>query len=295
MKSWVQRFLTHLRASRNFSAHTLRAYEADLRQFLSHYDADPAALSRTHIRGYLAETQKSGLGRNAVLRRISALKSLTKYLRAEGVLKQDPFLALAMPKKESRLPKFLTEREMEQLLACESGAASPLKERDRAILELLYSSGLRRSELSLLNSGDVDFVGGFVRVLGKGGRERLIPVGTKALSSIRDYLRLRKVGRETVAQPLFVNARGRRLSDAGIAWVVRQWISMNAASWNKPVTPHAFRHSFATHLLNRGCDLRSVQEMLGHKSLATTQVYTHISLDHLKKVYQGAHPGAKGL
>lgn len=294
MKSWVQRFLTHLRASRNFSTHTLRAYEADLLHFVSHYDEGPEALSRTHIRAYLAETQKSDLGRNAVLRRISALKSLTKYLRAEGVLRQDPFLALALPKKESRLPKFLTEREMEELLACESGAPSPIKERDRAILELLYSSGLRRSELSLLNSGDVDFVGGFVRVLGKGGRERLIPVGTKALSSLRDYLRLRKVGRESVVQPLFVNARGRRLSDAGVAWVVRQWI--NAASWNKPVTPHAFRHSFATHLLNRGCDLRSVQEMLGHKSLATTQVYTHVSLDRLKKVYQDAHPGAaKGL
>lgn len=282
-----------MRASRNYSAHTLRAYEADLRHFLAHYDAEPENLSRTHVRGYLAETQKSGLGRNAVLRRVSALKSLTKYLRGEGVLKRDPFLALALPKKESRLPKFLTEREMEELLACESGAGSPIKERDRAILELLYSSGLRRSELSLLNSGDVDFVGGFVRVMGKGGRERLIPVGTKALSSLRDYLRLRKVGRETLGTPLFVNSRGRRLSDAGVAWVVRQWI--NAASWNKPVTPHAFRHSFATHLLNRGCDLRSVQEMLGHKSLATTQVYTHISLDRLKKVYQDAHPGAKGL
>jgi len=132
----------------------------------------------------------------------------------------------------------------------------------------------------------VDFVGGFVRVFGKGGRERLVPAGNRALAALREYLRERKS--PAGGEPLFANARGQRLSDVGVAWVIRRWIS--AGSWVKPVSAHAFRHSFATHLLNRGCDLRSVQEMLGHKSLATTQIYTHISLERLKKVYQEAHP-----
>jgi len=288
MKIWARKFLTHLRGTRNYSAHTLRAYEADLSRFLSrHPSLAPEALDRAHIRNYLAELQGgSGLGRNSVLRRISALRSFARYLREQGVLKRDPFLNVPMPKKESRLPKFLTEREMEDLLAQGEGLSSEFRGRDRAILELLYSSGLRRSELSGLNIGDVDFVSGFVRVFGKGSRERLVPAGNKALSCVRDYLRHR--GAQDGGQPLFLNGRGARLSDQGVALVVRRWIAVSL--WAKPVTPHVFRHSFATHLLNKGCDLRSVQEMLGHKSMATTQVYTHLSLERLKKVYDESHP-----
>lgn len=296
MQVLIQSFLTFLRASRNYSAHTLRAYGADLAAFAARYpDLEPAALDRSIVRDYLAwlqgggrkRTAPGGASRNSVLRRISSLRSFCRWLREEGILKSDPFLNVPLPKKEARLPKFLTEAEMESLL---DGARpkGPRAARDRALVELLYSSGLRRSELSGLNVGDVDFVSGLVRVFGKGGRERLVPVGRKALAALRDYLGARS--RAQAREPLFLNAKGGRLSGQGVALVLKAWI--RGVGWPKIVTPHQLRHSFATHLLNQGCDLRSVQEMLGHKSLATTQVYTHLSLERLKKVYQDAHPKA---
>jgi integrase/recombinase XerC len=289
---WVRRFLTHLRASRNYSPNTLRAYESDLAGFLALWgESEPSVLDRAHVREFAAGLQeKKSLARNSVLRKLSAVRSLVRFLRSEGALSEDPFLNVRLPKKASRLPKFLTEAEMEDLLSRPGSVNPKFRQRDRAILELLYSSGLRRSELSGLNVGDVDFVSGTARVFGKGSKERLVPVGTRALSCLRDYLAAR--GRPGGGSPVFVNARGIRLSAQGVAWVLRGWI--RSCGWLKPVTPHVFRHSFATHLLNRGCDLRSVQEMLGHKSLATTQVYTHLSLDRLKKVYQDAHPRGEG-
>ncbi|MFA6317908.1 MAG: site-specific tyrosine recombinase/integron integrase [Elusimicrobiota bacterium] len=297
---WVQRFLAHLRAVRNYSAHTLRAYETDLARFLAWAAAQapapssPEGVDRTLIRGYLASL--GGLKRNSVLRKISTLRSLVRYWLEHGVVKDDPFTRITSPKKEAKLPKFLTESEMEGLLDADAGLAPEVRERDRAILELLYSSGLRRSELSSLNCGDVDFLSGLVRVFGKGRKERIVPVGTRALSRLRDYLRRRggdpeAGGRLPGSAPLFVNARGGRMTDAGVAWVLKRWL--RRVQTFKRVTPHAFRHSFATHLLDRGCDLRQVQEMLGHKSLATTQIYTHVSLERLKKIYDEAHPRGK--
>ena len=289
MKIWAQKFLTHLRAGRNYSAHTLRAYGADLELFLKSLPGvEPGAISRTHVRSYLAQLQSGDYGRNTVLRRISALRAFFRFLRQEDVMKLDPFAAIPLPRKTARLPKFLTESEMATLLERGASPRSPLKERDRAALELLYSSGLRRAELSALSVGDVDFISGFVRVFGKGARERLVPVGKTALSCLRDYLRQRGPAAARAGDPLFVNARGGRLTDAGVAFLLKGWI--RRAGWLKPVSPHAFRHSFATHLLNAGCDLRSVQEMLGHKSLASTQIYTHMSLEKLKAVYRRAHP-----
>lgn len=290
LKLWVQKFLSELRGARNYSPQTLRAYEIDLSHFISLHGAlSPRDIERSHIRAYIAGLQESGLGRNSICRRLSALRSFARYLRQQEILRANPFLNLVMPKKEVRLPQFLTEKEMEDLLGRAGASPGPFRERDRAILELLYSSGLRRMELSGLNIADVDFVSGFVRVFGKGSRERLVPAGIRALGCLRDYLRRRGQALEG-GQPLFANSRGKRLSGHGIAWIVRRWIE--SARWLKPVTPHAFRHSFATHLLNRGCDLRSVQEMLGHKSLATTQIYTHVSLERLKKVYEQSHPAA---
>ena len=293
---WVQKFLTHLRASRNYSPHTLRAYATDLEQFCRRPGELPFSdgeerlrgIDRIRVRAYLAELQERGLGRNSVLRKAAALRAFFRFLRQEGIMTQDPFCALPLPRKEARLPQFLTEKEIGELLDHAGPARSPFRERDRAILELLYSSGLRRAELAALNVGDVDFVGGFVRVMGKGSRERLVPAGHAALQSLRDYLRQRGAGQVSGDRPLFVNARGQRLSDAGVAFLLKAWL--RRAGWLKSVTPHSFRHSFATHLLNAGCDLRSVQEMLGHRSLATTQVYTHVSLEKLKAVYRRAHP-----
>lgn len=290
MRIWAQKFITHLRASRNCSPHTVRAYRADLEQFLKREpQARPESVSRSQVRAYLAGLQESGrLSRSTVLRKVSALRAFFRFLRRAGAMAHDPFCALPLPRKSARLPKFLTEGEMGELLDRGGPAKSPSKERDRAVFELLYSCGLRRSELAALSVGDVDFVSGFVRVFGKGSRERLVPVGAAALGCLRDYLRQRGPASARGDSPLFVNARGGRLTDAGVAFLLKGWL--RRAGSLKPVTPHAFRHSFATHLLNAGCDLRSVQEMLGHRSLATTQVYTHVSLEKLKDVYRKAHP-----
>jgi len=290
LEEWRTRFLAHLRAARNFSPHTLRAYGADVAHFLRlSGTAAAAGVDRDRIRAYLARLQAdAGLARNSVLRRMSAVRSFVRYLRKEGALSGDPFANVPLPKKQARLPRFLSEREMEDLLdaALKQGRFSA---RDKAVMELLYSSGLRRSEVSRLNVGDVDFFSGAARVLGKGGAERLVPVGARSLAALRRYLDKRSGGQG--GDPLFLNWRGRRLSDQGVAVILKRW--MSAAGWHKKVTPHVFRHSFATHLLNKGCDLRSVQEMLGHKNLSTTQVYTHVSLDRLKSVYGEAHPRAR--
>jgi len=290
LELWVRKFLAHLRASRGCSAHTLRAYEADLRRFLGGKPAaGPESLTRARVREYLAGLQSgAGLSRNSVLRKVAAVRSFARYLREQGALKEDPFLNVPLPKKAARLPNFLTEAELEALLSDAEGLPQGWGARDLAVLELLYSSGLRRSELSGLNVGDVDFLSGFVRVFGKGSRERLVPVGTRALSRLRDYLRRRPGA--AAGEPLFLNGRGGRLSGQGVGFVLRRWA--RARNYPKAVTPHALRHSFATHLLDRGAGLRSVQEMLGHKSLSTTQVYTHLSLERLKRVYRDSHPKA---
>lgn len=287
MDRWLQSFLTHLRAARNCSQHTVRAYAADIGEFLQATKAaQPQAIERNLVRGYIARLQGGKLSRATVLRKLSAVRSFTRWLREQGALARDPFLQVPRPRRERRLPKFLTEAEMQSLLERGARALGRLGPRDTAILELLYSSGLRRSEVSALNVGDVDFLSGFVRVFGKGSKERLVPVGTGALARLRAYLGERAA--RGGGAPLFLNDRGGRLTHDGVALVVKRWT--RNAGFEKPVTPHVFRHSMATHLLNSGCDLRSVQEMLGHKNLATTQIYTHLSLERLKKVYQDAHP-----
>jgi site-specific recombinase XerD len=282
----LERFLTRLRAAKNYSPHTLRAYRADLETFTAKFpDLTPADLDRAHVRRHLAELQSGDAARATVLRRASALRSFVKFLRAEGELKRDPFLGVPMPKRTRSLPKFLTEAEMEQILTAPAGADAA-SERDRALIELLYSSGLRRAEIGSLNVGDVDFLSGTVRVFGKGSKERIVPVGKVALACLRSYFRSR--GGPSDGEPLFANLRGARISDEGVVFVVRRWVKRS--SLLKKVTPHVFRHSFATHLLNRGCNIREVQEMLGHADLNTTQVYTHVSLQKLQDVYKGAHP-----
>ena len=292
LRVWAQRFLTHLRASRHYSPHTLRAYRADLEIFLKSIGpVAPPDIDRAHARSFVAGLQSDGLlSRNSVLRKVSAARSFMKYLRTEAGLKSNPFSSVPLPKKQARLPRFLTEAEMERLLAEAPQGRPPWRMRDRAVLELLYSSGLRRSEISALNVGDVDLLGGLVRVFGKGSKERIVPVGHAAAGCLREYLASR--GRPEPGQPMFLNGRGGRLTHDGVAFILKRW--MRASQLLKSVSPHVFRHSFATHLLNKGCDLRAVQEMLGHVNLATTQVYTHLSLDKLKQVYRDAHPGAEG-
>lgn len=311
-----------MRGQRNFSLHTVRAYSGDLKEFSQFCDQSgvdqPSGLDRRRMRAYAAQIQSRGLNKNSVLRKLSCIRAFCRFLQAEEALSRDPFLNVPRPKKQGRLPRVLGAPEVSSLLTLSSSAPREgstvfpavkiaFPERDRAILELLYSSGLRREELCRLNSGDVDFVGGFVRVFGKRSRERMVPVGDAALKALRNYLSLRrekKVSGDSRAapsgsagfpawldhweSPLFLNRRGGRLSGAGVALIVRRWA--RAAGFLKPVNPHLLRHSFATHLIDGGCDLREVQEMLGHRSLATTQVYTHLSLERLKKVYDRSHP-----
>ena len=294
MKLWIQRFLVALRSRRNCSEHTLRAYAADLAEFDGFSGSeDVQGITRQRIRAYLAHLQTRKLRRSSLLRRISGVRAFTRFLLQEGAVRRDPFLNVPLPKMERRLPRFLTETEAETLMESAEKGEAWVHLRDRAILELFYSSGIRRSELVRLNTADVDLMGGVVRVYGKGGRERVVPAGQPALAALREYLRARPSARGLgQSEPLWLSASGRRLSDSGVALVVRR--SVRRSGLLKGVTPHGLRHSFATALLSRGCDLRALQEMLGHKNLSTTQIYTHITLKRLQEVYGKSHPRSRG-
>jgi integrase/recombinase XerC len=302
MNLLMEQFLLHIRSQRNFSKHTVKAYKHDIAEFASyasaHNAAAPGLWNRMLLRGYIAHISGKKVSRNTLLRKISAVHSFFSYLLSEGVMTADPFDLITVPQKEKRLPRFLSEGEVGKLADCSDPgtvkgkvAGRAFAERDYAIFELLYSSGLRRSEAAGINIGDVDFYGGFVRVMGKGSRERLAPVGDKALKAIRAYLNARP-GPRAPGMPLFLNYKNTRLSDHGLALIIKKLA--RRARFARPVNPHSLRHSFATHLLDNGCDLKSVQEMLGHKNLQTTEIYTHVSLEKLKEVYSRTHPRAGG-
>jgi tyrosine recombinase XerC len=294
MDPLIQRFILYLRAERNASTHTLRAYQHDLKAynaFLS--DKYPRlGFDRSHrliIRDYLAHLHEENAKRPTVLRAVAVLRAFYKFLMQEGLTTQTPFAGLPMPKREKRLPRYLPEEEMSRLLEVPAKSRRASAARDAALLELLYSSGLRVQELCQLNAEDIDLWSGMVRVFGKGGKERMVPVGETALKRIHAYLSARPP-QGPRGSPLFLNPHGSRLSDRGARLVVAHWV--REASVQQKVSPHSFRHSFATHLLGRGCDLKAVQEMLGHRNLATTQTYTHVTGEHLKKVYEKTHPRA---
>ena len=291
MEKWVDAFLLHLQ-NKNFSPHTLKSYRADLDAFLDFFKKrgqnDLRYFTSAHIRTFLAALQtQHNPARNTVLRKIASLRSFASFLLTQGQLSQNPFKLLPAPKRAKILPKFLTVPETEQLL--NTAAHTRMAPRDRALFELLYSSGLRRSEITGLKIQDVDFFNGIVKVFGKGAKERLVPVTDNALAALKDYLACRPSPQPQ--DPLFLNKNGRALTGDGLAYIFKN--TAIAANLVRRVTPHSLRHSFATHLLNNGCDLRSLQEMLGHKSLAATQVYTHVSIEKLKSVYQNAHPKSK--
>jgi integrase/recombinase XerC len=217
-------------------------------------------------------------------------------LISKNIIEDNPFALINMPKKEKNLPRFLTEEEMFKLLDLNVPIEVLSKNlnykfafRDYAIVMLIYSSGLRRSEVSNLNIGDIDIYSGFVRVVGKGMKERTVPVGDNAMEAIKKYLETRKD--RQAYDPLFLDNKNKRLTDAGIAYVLKKMAKR--ARFAREINPHAIRHSFATHMLNNGCDIRAIQEMLGHKNLATTQIYTHLSIEHLKEIYDKFHPRSK--
>ena len=310
----LRAFLKFLALNRSASAHTVRAYESDLSQFIGYLAADadlkkhdlqPSHCTRDALRGFLAQLHKQGLSRASAARKLAAVRTFLRYLRREGLIEDDPGSLVSTPKGAVRMPAHLSEREMTALLDAPAGDTA-LSRRDRAILELFYASGLRLSELTGLDVDDVNLSARMVRVLGKGRKERIVPFNGTTAGAIRTYLKDReqligaaKAGPRAKDQaarhgrrrePLFVNYRGGRLTVRSVDRLVRRYAA--ASTPRTGISPHALRHSFATHLLQRGADLRTIQELLGHARLGTTQRYTHVNTTQLLDVYRKAHPRA---
>ena len=294
----IAEFVTFLSKERNDSPHTVKAYERDLGAFAAFcqdYYGGPwswAGVDRLAVRGFLAAEQRRGLAKRSVARALSALRTFYRFLNATRGLEVNPARAARTPKLERTLPTYLDRAEVEMLFAdAESRAAAGgfRETRDLAMLELFYSTGMRLSELAGLNDPDVDLVSDQVKLRGKGKKERIVPVGSHATAALRKYLQQRD-RRFPGARALFVNQHGRRLTPRGVQLAMKRLFDGLARGTELHV--HALRHSFATHLLDAGADLRSVQQLLGHASLGTTQVYTHTSVERLKKVYHQAHPRA---
>jgi len=297
----VGAFCQRLADERHVSPHTLRAYRADLSEFagfLAQENVALAEVSHHRLRQFLARLRERGLSRATLSRKLASLRSFYRFLVREGQIRSNPVAALRGPRRERRLPAVLSTDEVRRLLESASGT-QPTDLRDRAILELLYSTGMRRSEMVALNVRDVDLASGVVRVMGKRQKERLCPVGSYAIKALRDYLDARGITPAAAAgcdEPLFLNHSNNRahqphedrLSDRSVARILKKRIA--AAGLSRRATPHTLRHSFATHLLDAGADLRAVQELLGHASLASTQVYTHVSVERLREIYLRAHP-----
>jgi integrase/recombinase XerC len=296
VKKHIPVFLSYLKIEKNYSPHTLRSYESDLLQFASFLGnkATIEAVDHLFIRSFLthlyARNKRSSIGR-----KIASIRSFFRYLVKRGFLPHNPAELVSSPKQEKFLPTFLPVDEIFALVESPKGN-NFITLRDRAILEVLYSCGLRVGELVAMNTDSIDFPLGIARVLGKGSKERIVPVGKRALEALKEYMgKSEKVTRKSSVQdakPLFLNSRGGRLSARSVERLVGKYGEL--AGLFKHVYPHALRHTFATHLLDMGADLRSVQEMLGHVSLSTTQKYTHVGLDKLMAVYDSAHPKAKG-
>lgn len=289
---WVKNFLNFLETEKNASTHTIKNYAIDLREFLTPLDGKPVEdVHYLDIRTFLAGLKEKTFSKSSISRKLACLRSFFKYLVRENVLKANPAADISTPKREKKLPKFLDPTEITNLIEAPPQDTWEGK-RDRAILEMLYSSGLRVSELVGLNWEDLDLFSGLVRVRGKGKKERILPVGQMALQAVRSYMD-HKPSREKDSgskKPLYLNRGGSRLTDRSVRRMILKYTRQCALS--KEVSPHMLRHSFATHMLDRGADLRSVQELLGHENLSTTQIYTHVTTKRLKEAYDAAHPRA---
>ena len=290
--SLLGRFLRHLRLGRNASEHTVRAYRTDLVEFLAFLTERGVAVGtveRLALRSFLARLRERNLSRRTLARKVAALRSFYRFLVSQGVVSQNPTLTVRSPRLPRRLPTVLDETQTVGLLEG-IGGSRWLRARNRAILEVLYSTGMRAAELVALNVDDVDLLSEMALARGKGKKERLVPLGSHACAALAEYLDVRRQLVSDDESALLVNGKGARLSTRTVRRVVRE--AARRAGLPGTVSPHTLRHCFATHLLDRGADLRSVQELLGHANLSTTQLYTHLTTERLRQAYDRAHPRA---
>lgn len=292
-REWLTRWIDHLRYERRLSALTVKNYHRDIEAlytFLCNAEvADWAGVDSAHVRSFAARLHRRGQAPRSIQRRLAALRNLFEYLLREGAVRSNPGADITAPKAPKRLPETLDVDAMGRMLDVRGD--HPLATRDRAIMELFYSSGLRLAELASLELGDLDLVEGIVRVTGKGAKTRIVPVGAKAREALRDWLKVRPQLEKSESAALFMSRNGRPLSHRNIQARVAYWA--RRLGLPQAVSPHTFRHSFATHLLESSGDLRAVQELLGHADIGTTQIYTHLDFQHLARIYDQAHPRAR--
>lgn len=293
MQSCIDGYLSYVQSEKNYSVHTLTAYRKDLSSFSGFLESEqkgdlsPDLIQRKDVKNYLIHLSQKGFDPSSVSRKLSTLKSFFRYLQRKMKVKANPASSLQGPKRKKRLPRVISWPQMRTLLEPSLYEKNKERLRDRTILEFLYNTGLRLDEISTLNPERIDFETGEIRVLGKGNKERIVPLGENAARLLKEYLD----SRNPAGGFLFSNKYGKALSRRGIARVVKKYGAK--VTEEKKFSPHALRHSFATHLLDEGANLLAVKEMLGHEKLSTTQIYTHVSLERLKKVYKQAHPRAE--
>ena len=299
MRRMLGRFLRYLDVERNASDLTIKSYREDLVSLAEYLEEatgscpQPSRITTIDLREYVAAMSEAGYAKSSVSRRLASMRSFFKFAQREGAVDENPAKPLRNPRRSRTLPHFLSSSELNDLLEAPP-ASEPAGLRDRAILETMYSAGLRVSEAVGLNDGDVDFDEGILRIRGKGKRERLAPLGSFAKRALKRWLSKRQLATDQTSgadAPVFVNRFGRRLTTRSVGRMLEKYLKL--AGLDLRTSPHSLRHSFATHLLDQGADIRSVQELLGHKSLATTQIYTHVSTARLREVYERAHPRAR--
>lgn len=290
MERYIEKFINYLKVEKNASRHTVTNYSIDLESFAAFLgEKDISSVDHLTLRRYLAEMRAKNYSKRTIARKLASLRTFFKFLYREGHIKTNPASAILTPKLDKKLPVFLDVDRVAKLVQSPS-ADDAAGLRDRAILETLYSTGIRVSELVGLDEDDIDFISGVLKVLGKGSKERMVPIGEPAIAAIRKYTEKRDARRVKDKKAIFLNKSGRRLTDRSVRRIVDKYI--RSCSIVEHISPHSLRHSFATHLLDRGADLRSVQELLGHMNLSTTQIYTHVTMERLKTVYDKAHPRA---
>lgn len=300
MRAEIAQFLRYLSSERNASELTVKSYREDLIDLAGYLEEQlggdrlPDQVTPRDLRGYVAALHEAGYARTSISRKLASLRSFYRFAQRRELAQTNPAKPLRNPRGQRKLPHFLTSEQVLTLLEAPPSRET-LGARDRAILETIYSAGLRVSEVVGLNAGDLDFEDSMARIRGKGRKERISPLGRYAIEALQDYLPRRQLSAKTPQgreAPVFVNRFGQRLTTRSVARMLEKYIKLTGLDTR--TTPHTLRHSFATHLLDRGADIRSVQELLGHKSLVTTQIYTHLSTANLKEVYLRAHPRARG-